>query len=95
MQRLISFKPVNDLWPPLPEKTSVQSVTLSEGVCRVDFSKGFLSVAGDAAAELRTVRSVSRTLTSLDEVEKVFITVNGSSKGFSYCPLDQGFTAEY
>lgn len=94
LQRLISFKPVNDLLPPLPEKTSVQSVTLSEGVCRVDFSKGFLSVAGNAAAELRTVRSVSRTLTSLDEVEKVFITVNGSSKGFSYCPLDQGFTAE-
>ena len=95
MQRLLNFKPVNDLLPPLPEKAKIQSVTLSEGVCRVDFSKEFLSVAGDAAAELRAVRSVVWTLTSLDEVEKVFITVNGGSKGFLHCPLTQGFTAEY
>lgn len=94
LQCLIDFKPVNDLSPPLPEKVTVRSVVLSEGVCRVDFSAELLSVAGDAAAEQRVIRSVVWTLTSLDEVETVFITINGSSNGFSYCPLDHGFTAE-
>lgn len=93
LQRLFAFRPVNDLLPPLPENIAVQNLTLADGVCRVDFSREFLSVAGDAAAELRAVRSVAWTLTSLDEVETVFITVNGHSDGFSYCPLDQGFTA--
>lgn len=94
LQRLCAFRPVNDLSPPLPENVAVQSVTLTEGVCRVDFSEEFLSAAGDAAAERRAVRSVAWTLASLDEVETVFITVNGSSEGFPNCPLDRGYTAE-
>lgn len=94
LQRLSAFKPVNDLSTPLPEHVAVQSLTLADRVCKVDFSREFLSAAGDKTAEWRAVRSVVRTLTSLDEVETVFITVNGGSEGFLYCPLDRGYTAE-
>ena len=94
LQRLIDFEPVNDLMPPLPDRVKLQSAALADGVCRVDFSREFLSAAGVRTAETWAVQSVVQTLLSLDEVETVFITVNGDDGGFSFCPLDKGFTAE-
>lgn len=92
--RLLNFEPVNDLSCPLPEKTAVQSLTVAEGVCRVDFSEEFLTAAGDASAKYRAVHAVADSLISLDEIDTVFITVNGSDQGFSYWPFDRGYTVE-
>lgn len=88
LRQLIAFEPVNDLASPLPAETAVQALTVEDGVCRVDFSRALLACAGDEEAERLAVESVVRTLTGLDEIESVRLSVDGASGGFQYVPLD-------
>jgi len=91
LRKLIEFQPVNDLSSPLPENTAVQALTVKDGVCRVDFSSALLDCAGDEDAERLAVESVVRTLTGLDGIESVRLSVDGSSDGFQYVPLNREY----
>ncbi len=88
LRQLIEFQPINDLSSPLPDKTAVQALTVKDGVCRVDFSRALLACAGDEDAERLAVESIVRTLTGLDGIESVRLSIDGAAGGFRSVPLD-------
>ena len=94
MWALLEFQEINGLTNPLPQNTALRWANLRIGTCWVDFSRSFLDAAGNYDQEQLAVRSVVSTLLSLDQVEAVRISVEGSSEGFLYFPLDQTYTAD-
>lgn len=60
----------------LSQNTQVKDVYVEDGVCHVDFNSAFLTLVGNQSFQIN-VYSVVNSLTSLDEVESVEITVNG------------------
>ena len=64
--------------PVLPEETKVNSVKVENGLARVDFSKTFTDNYNLETMEpTLTVNAILATLTRLDGVERVKITVDG------------------
>ena len=59
----------------IPPDTVVRSLKYEDGLIKVDFSKDFLDV--DASLEEKLVEAVIYTLTSIDDVNKVIIYVEG------------------
>ena len=94
MQELISFQDLNGLENPLPAGTAVQYVEQKNGICHVDFSRAFLSCAGNREAENMAVRAVTATLASLDGISYVKFSVAGSHEGFSYASLNRLYTPD-
>jgi len=75
IEELLKGPTDKDAYLRVPEGTKVNSVTLNDGVASVDLSgfTGFKGVMDEAMARA----SIVNTLTSLDGVDKVLITVNG------------------
>ncbi len=62
----------------LPKQTKLRSVKVSNGVAKVDFTKGLQkSFVGGSTGEEMLVGSLVDTLTEFDEVKKVQILVEG------------------
>ncbi len=94
LQQLTGFSAINGLTNPLPSGTVLLSAETRAGICRVDFSWALMSCAGNAAEERMAVQAITETLASLDGIRGVRITVNGSSDGFRYYPLDRLYTVD-
>lgn len=60
----------------IPENTKINSITIEEGKCTVDFSKEILGI--NALLEEKMIEAIVFTLTSVEEVEKVIIKVDGN-----------------
>lgn len=60
----------------LSADTQVKNVYVKDGVCQVDFNQGFLEKIGDQDFRLN-VYGVVNSLTELEDVDKVRITVDG------------------
>lgn len=70
---------LEDMYPTLSENTKVNSVTIADGICTVDFNEGFLEKRS-GVQETVVLYSVVNTLAELSNVNKVQITVNGNSR---------------
>ena len=66
----------NGFRPIIPSGTSIKNVNLDNGVLTVDFSKELLEISKDY--EEKMIESIIYTLTSIDGIDKVKITVEGS-----------------
>ena len=64
--------------PVLSPNTHVNSVYIKNGLCQVDFNRGFLEKVGEQDFSLN-VYSVVNTLADLDEINQVSITIDGAS----------------
>lgn len=64
--------------PVLSPDTQVKNVYVKDGICQVDFNKGFLEKIADQDFRLN-VYGVVNSLTELEDVDKVQITVDGQT----------------
>ena len=92
LNELLSFEPINGMESPIPEGTQLLNVQMQNNICHVDLSEQLLECAGDADREQLALRAITMTLTSLDNVAYVKLSVNGSSSGFTHFPLDRIYT---
>ena len=80
------------LYPTLPSNTNLLGISVKDGVCYVDFDKTFLEDALNVAGYI-PIYSLVNSLSELATVNRVQITINGSSdytfRG-SY-PLNQSY----
>lgn len=76
LEALLRGPTVGGCCPVLSVNTQVKNVYVKEGVCQVDFNQGFLEKIGDQNFKLN-VYGVVNSLTELEDVEKVQITVDG------------------
>lgn len=62
----------------LADGTKLLDISVSNGLCTVDFSKEFVeNHSGGSAGELVTIASIVKTLTQFDSIEQVQILVEG------------------
>ena len=62
----------------IPSNVRLLSVTTREGICYVNFDTGFLNEISEVSAELE-IYSIVNSLSELSYINKVQITVNGST----------------
>lgn len=68
------------LSPTLPAATIVEGMTVSDGLCTVDFSSELVDhLSADPQAQLLAVYSLVNTLSQFDSVERVRILVDGET----------------
>lgn len=65
----------NGFQPIIPKNTKINSISLKDGLLKVDFSKEFLSI--NAELESKMIESIIYSLTTLEEVENILIFVDG------------------
>lgn len=75
VRHLMADSGSNGIHTSIPTQTKLNSVAVSNGVCTVDLSAGYLSSSGDP---LRAGRVIAASLCTLEEVDKVRILVNGA-----------------
>ena len=75
VQELISYQKINGFSSPVPKDTSIRSISVEDGVCRLDLSEAFLQNPAQVPLALR---SIIASLCALEEVEQVFVTVEGT-----------------
>lgn len=64
----------------LADGTKLLDISVSDGLCTVDFSKEFVeNHSGGSAGELVTIASIVKTLTQFDSIEQVQILVEGKA----------------
>lgn len=69
----------SDLRQTIPEGTVLNSLTIRDNVCYVDFSKEFVNIQAEVKSEI-VIYSIVNTLCELSEVNKVQFTVDGEQR---------------
>lgn len=77
VEQLIGGPNIKTVYPTVPGGTKIISVTVADGVCYVNLDEGFLNQVNNVAAEV-TIYSIVNSLTALNDVEKVQISIDGS-----------------
>lgn len=65
----------------IPSGVSVRSLEVRDGVCRVDFCPGFNNVNYGSGPEAAMLGMIVNTLTLLEGIDTVYITVEGKVPG--------------
>lgn len=94
LEKLVAFKNINGLQNPLPKDTLVQSVSVQGTTCYVDFTESLLDCAGDEAKERTAIHAVVMTLSTLEHVSYVKISINHRNSGFQYFNLDRLYSPQ-
>ena len=77
LDALIRGPVTGDYLPVLSPNTHVNTIYIKNGLCQVDFNRGFLEKVGEQDFSLN-VYSVVNTLADLDEINQVSITIDGA-----------------
>ncbi len=78
IEQLISGPNTDAAYPTLNPQTKINSVSVRDGVCYVDFDNGFLNQPNSVSAEA-AIYSLVNTVCAISDVNKVQISVGGSS----------------
>lgn len=79
LEKLIEGPSYTNLHSTIDKRTVINSVTLNNDICTVDFSESFTEYnTGGSLRELLCVYSVVNTLCQFEEINKVSFMVNGS-----------------
>ena len=80
LEKLIEGPASADFYPAISAHTKVNSVTVENGLCTVDFTDSLiLNNAGGTLRETMCLYSVVNTLCEFDEIKKVIFAVNGKT----------------
>ena len=91
MSALLNFRERNGYISPIPADTEVLSLTERGNRCMVDLSKDFAAGLTTEQSELLAVQSIVSSLTSLERIRYVNITIEGQASGLTYVNLNQDF----
>lgn len=87
VRTLLESSPVNGLHNLMPKGTELRSIDTIEGVCYVDLSEEFGQVAGGYSMERLTVNALVASLCSIDSIDSVVLSIEGSAAGMNYYDL--------
>lgn len=78
IENLIKGIDEQDAKSPIPSGTKLLNITVTDGVCYVNFDSTFLNADSGMSADV-VVYSIVNSLTELDNINKVQLLVNGAS----------------
>ncbi len=91
LEQIISGPNTNLCFPTISKDSKINSISVRDGVCYVDFDSAILNEPYNVTADV-AIYSIVNTIVELSDVNKVEITVNGESKvGF----LDSTITGAF
>lgn len=93
-QAAIDFEPPPGLYNPIPYGTELLSISVSGGVCYIDVSGKFIPADGSTLSERAAVWAIVSTLTELDNVSSVLLSIEGESSGLSAVDISEPLTEE-
>jgi len=89
VEELISGTGLEDAYPIMNETTKIVSISIQDGVCYVNFDGGFLNQTYNVTPEV-TIYAIANSLVELANVNKVQISVNGTTEIMYMETLDLG-----
>lgn len=89
---IISYEAPYGLLNPIPYGTRLLGVSVSGSTCYVDLSQEFVPVEETEAADKAAVWSIVSTLTELDNISSVVLTIEGESHGLKYVDISEPLT---
>jgi germination protein M len=93
-QATIDFTPPQGFYNPIPYGTELLSISVSGGVCYIDLSGKFVPADGTTLSERAAVWALVSTLTELDNISSVLLTIEGESSGFTSVDISEPLTEE-
>lgn len=78
VEQLVKGPTVEGAYPTINPSAKIVSVSVKDGICYVNFGEDFLSVPGNASAEV-TIYSITNSLVELSNVNKVQISIGGET----------------
>ena len=94
VQAVINFEAPKGFYNPIPYGTQILSISVSGNVCYLDLSRGFIPADGLEASEEAAVWALVTSLTDLDNISSVVLTIEGESSGMQYVDISEPLTAE-
>ena len=92
LTELLGYAPPQGFYNPVPYGTELLSVSVSGSVCYVDLSREFIPSNDTEEKEREAVWAVVQTLTGLDAVNSVVLTIEGEPGGLDYVDLSEPLT---
>ena len=89
LETLLDYEPPQGFVNLIPEGTSLISVSMFGSRCEVDLSERFIPREDSPEAESAAVWSLVNTLTGLDGVDSVLITIGGEASGLRYVDISE------
>ena len=89
LETLLDYEPPQGFVNLIPEGTSLISVSMFGSRCEVDLSERFIPREDSPEAESAAVCSLVSTLTWLDGVDSVLVTIGGESSGLNYVDISE------
>lgn len=93
-QAAISFEAPQGFYNPIPYGTELLGISVSGNVCYVDVSMDFVPADGLEYSERAAVWALVTSLTDLDNISSVVLTIEGESAGLKYVDISEPLTAE-
>jgi germination protein M len=93
-QAVIDFEPPPGFYNPIPYGTELISISVSGGICYVDLSAKFIPADGTETSECAAVWALVSTLTELENVTAVLLSIEGESSGLSFVDISEPLTEE-
>ena len=91
IEQIISGPNTDICYPTISKDTKINSVSVKDGVCYIDFDSAFLNEPYDVSAEV-ALYSLVNTIVEFSDVNKVAISVNGES---SFTFMDVNISGPY
>lgn len=79
LSTLLSFKPANGYENPFPDGTALVDQVTRDGLCTVTFNSAFALRNADPQQMQLAIRSVTATLCSLDQIDRVVVNITGEN----------------
>lgn len=83
VKKLIEGPKEKGLYKTIPEKTALQSISIRNNICYVNFNAEFLNKLVNASGNI-SIYSIVNSLCSLKNINGVKILINGSSENITY-----------
>lgn len=91
---VVSFEAPQGFYNPIPYGTELLGISMSGNVCYVDLSREFIPTEDTEDAERDAVWALVSSLTELDNINSVVLTVEGEGSGLRYVDISVPLTAE-
>lgn len=93
-QAVIGHDSGNGFYNPIPYGTELLSISVSDSTCYLDLSREFIPSDGTRASEQAAVWTLVTSLTDLDNISSVVLTIEGESSGLSHVDISEPLTAD-
>ncbi len=92
--QILDYEPPAGFSGLIPEGTQVLNISVSGSICYVDLSEEFIPNENTEEAEWAAVQALVLSLTDLDDISAVVLTIEGESAGLHYVDISLPLTAE-